>query len=252
MSDLLQDSHERKPLWIITTIWLPPIILFIGTVGNIVSFMIFNRIGKRHKRRYRNDRKGLTVYSYLSLLAVLDLGVLYFGILNEWLAHLGLKSPKDNSVLCCKLFTFFSYFFSHSSSFFLVMTLGTRFLAIYYPVMASSLTAKKNVKRLSCLVMLIFAMLNSHYLYHMNLYEESMSVNTKYLKSMLDNVKQEPQKFPSLEIEITDDSLLIDLLNRANLTNNFFEPTVPKCVFRGSFTAWWVLLDQIFYSLVNY
>jgi len=251
MTDFSPDSHEQKLLWRITTLWLPPIILLIGTVGNVLSFLVFLRLAKPNKRRVASDRKGLTVYLYLSLLAVLDLGVLYFGILNQWLAYLSLRPPKDSSIICCKLITFLSYFFSHSSSFVLVMTLGTRFLAIYSPGLASGLTAQKNVKRLSCSVMLIFALVNAHYLYHMELHSEPVSVNSEYLTALLDKIRHEPKNFPSLDMSQPDDLLFADILKESNLTSGFFAINTRKCVFRGNYTTFWVFLDQIIYSVVN-
>lgn len=208
-------ENENDKWWNILFIYLPPCIFIQGLVGNIISLIVFFRLGKLgskfkpdlliklihsmlnkfNKNKQKKDNStmpsqsqqngavkrptdpkriapgGLTIYLYLCLLAVYDLGVLVFGLLNEWIYSLSLFDLKNQSIVVCKLFTFFAFLFSHCSSSTIVITTAIRILAVYAPYKASNLTTIKSVRLISCLQLAFFSMFNLHLFWTMSLIE---------------------------------------------------------------------------------
>ena len=221
--------------WNILFIYLPPLILVQGIIGNLISFYVFFKLGKlknkfkpdqliklskliitsmktsnvndnniitnknqlsinkqnndainktkkinnnNNNNRIQSTPGGLTIYLYLCLLAIFDLGVLLFGLLNEWIYSLTLFDLKNHSLFICKLFTFFAYLFSHLSSSTIVITTAIRLIAIYRPLYASNLTTIKFVKLISFIQFLSFTLINIHLFWNMNLIQLDYHTST--------------------------------------------------------------------------
>ena len=209
------NENENYTWWSFLFVYLPPCILLQGLIGNVISLIVFFRLGKlgnkfkpdkliklahsvlntlnnkKNKKQKQLDMLpptslqivknqaakkriapgGLTIYLYLCLLAVYDLGVLVFGLLNEWIYSLTLFDLKNQSTVVCKLFTFFAFLFSHCSSSTIVITTAIRILAVYAPYKASNLTTIRSVRVISCLQLAFFSLFNSHLFWSMSLTE---------------------------------------------------------------------------------
>ena len=101
---LMQD--ETSLLWII-----------FGTVGNLLSLMVL----LRKKMRIHST------FTYLTLLALCDTFVLYFGLLRDYLAYN--YNINVNGVFFCKMHVFFFYFVLHMASWLLVAVNIDRLIA---------------------------------------------------------------------------------------------------------------------------
>jgi hypothetical protein len=70
-----------------TEMWVvvPPVILLVGTVGNIMTLIIFHKM-RREKNRGSSSSHSMTYF--FSCLAISDLLLLYTGLLRRWLMYI--------------------------------------------------------------------------------------------------------------------------------------------------------------------
>jgi len=86
-SRALNVSHHRRPqledfyeyrLHKFILLYLPPLFILVGVVGNVLSFMILSRPAMR----------SVSAYLYLAVLSVTDTLVLFVGLSRLWVAEL--------------------------------------------------------------------------------------------------------------------------------------------------------------------
>ena len=98
-----QDNNEASDL--LNKIFTP-LLLCLGTFGNIISIKIF----------CKNSMKKYTTFRYLTLLSVIDLCTLYTGCGQIFLnVFFGIDVRSINH-FTCKIQSFLVYFFTHFSS----------------------------------------------------------------------------------------------------------------------------------------
>ncbi|KAI0981630.1 hypothetical protein GJ496_006802 [Pomphorhynchus laevis] len=101
---LLNCTYCRNTREIINII-VCPLILVIGTTGNILSFLTMTR------SKLRTQATSL----YLAALAINDSGALWFGLFRHYLLYgYGIEIRQTN--VSCKLHVFFTYLFMHNAS----------------------------------------------------------------------------------------------------------------------------------------
>jgi hypothetical protein len=98
---------------------LAVIIFTFGMFGNIFSVLIFNQDKMRKN----------STYIYLSLLTVVDMGVLALGLGDVILISHAQIVIRNYSIAVCRLHTFLTYTFTHLSSFILVSVSIDRVIA---------------------------------------------------------------------------------------------------------------------------
>lgn len=191
---LINNEYEQNDdssfIWDVLSLYLPPVIIFIGTFGNIFSFIIFIKLSQAFRQniciknkiknkindvkmwlyshvspvsvhvytnkftpKSKTTNEIFTIYFYLSILALFDLGVLYFGLLNDWMLEVFSTNIKNQSRFLCKSTTFLAFFSSHSSSLLLVVTNLIRLISIYSPLKATQIT---NLNRFKLSVLFSF------------------------------------------------------------------------------------------------
>ena len=145
----------QASLWI----WqiFPPILIAIGTVGNILSIVVLTRPSIRHS----------TIALYLTVLAVSDLTVLYTGLLRQWLIYLVDFDVRAVSETACKIHVWLVYSSLDFSAWVVIAVTLDRVIAAWFPhsvgTKCSSIHATAFI-----IVMFIFVLgLNSHVLYGM-------------------------------------------------------------------------------------
>ena len=260
----LENKHLDKAL----TNYIPIGLVFIGTIGNSISFLIFLKLGtlklklsfKRStnlnrfeaKNKYRIKRLesnscnslsdlmilnhgAYTVYIFLSILSLLDLSVLYFGLLNDWL-EISSKTLnfKLHSSLLCKLIPFFAYVFSHSSSWLVVVVSFIRLLAIYKPSAACQLTRKKNVVKVVLFLGTVLTMVDLSFFW-------AHELNVKSFADFL------PEYFNSNEINST--VLISDQQKYMNLEELIYTCEIKKNKFALDILP---ILDKLVYCLIPF
>ena len=117
------SEYDEKELSNILKRILAPILLVLGTTGNLISIYIFST--------NKNMRRQIT-FRYLIYLSILDLLVLIFGYGHTAiLVYTNVDVRLVNNFLC-KAHSFLVYFLSHSSSLVLVcMSVDRAFCIVY-------------------------------------------------------------------------------------------------------------------------
>ncbi|ELT94867.1 hypothetical protein CAPTEDRAFT_205369 [Capitella teleta] len=150
--ELLQFQSYRLHKYLMT--YAPPVLLLIGTMGNILSIVILTR---QSLRKY-------ATYMYLAVLAVADTLVLYLGLLRLWLGEITGSDIKDRSNISCKMINAIGYTCSDFSGWLIVVVTIERFFAVCRPLKAPS--GGEHRQRAYKVVVSLFVVLflmNSHF-----------------------------------------------------------------------------------------
>ncbi|XP_069114763.1 probable G-protein coupled receptor 139 [Argopecten irradians] len=139
-------------------LYVPPIMVLVGTIGNILSFAVF-----------RTNSGKVSTYTYLSALAIMDLLVLYVGLLPLWISQLSGHSINDHANWTCKMGAFLGYVCSDSSVWLIVAVTVERYIAVCFPLKASFLCRIRKAKYIVVVLLLILCSLNSHFLWTVQL-----------------------------------------------------------------------------------
>lgn len=171
------------------------VILVLGGLSNLFSFLIFIKLGKlKNDKTSNNDKlctailakrfnksseksfkksnsipRSYTVYSYLAILSLLDMTVLFFGLFNDWISDSEILNLKIHSSFFCKFVSFSAFFSSHMSSWMMIVITTIRLLAIKHPFQASQMTKPKNVKLVILGLVTFFTLFNMHLLWFKNI-----------------------------------------------------------------------------------
>lgn len=148
----LPEEQLARRLWL----WISPLLILIGTFGNILSFFTL---------RSCTFRKCSIAFT-LSALAVVDTSVLYTTLLRQWILYL---TEYDVRVLLwsfgCKLHLFLTYYLCQLSSWTLVVVTAERAICVSMPFMAKTTCTKSRIVGSWFLVATILAVINSHLLW---------------------------------------------------------------------------------------
>ena len=117
-----------RKLWL----YVPPIILIIGTIGNILSFIILTR-----------KRMTGSTYSYLAVLAIADTIYLYSGLFKQWIRTLTGYDVLQVSNWSCKGITMLMYTASHYSVWLIIAVTMERYIAVRWPLKAKTMCTKR-------------------------------------------------------------------------------------------------------------
>ena len=150
--DILQIQQATHMIHLI----MRPILLFFGTVGNIMSLIVWRRI-----RRGQESHGGSSASTFLVMaLAVADLSVLWVSLFYGWLRTITNVDYKDHSSILCKGHTFLRYTCIHVAAWIVVAFTVQRALAVCIPFRVKSICTVKNSKIL--LVCIIISMAGFH------------------------------------------------------------------------------------------
>lgn len=114
-------------------LYYTPLLTVTGSIGNIVSVMVF----------FRTRLRKLSSSYYLSALCISDTGFLLVNFLL-WLSLFNINIYNRNG--CCQLFTFLSGFCSALSVWFVVAFTIERFIAVIYPLKRQTMCTVKRAK----------------------------------------------------------------------------------------------------------
>ncbi|KAK2141113.1 hypothetical protein LSH36_1158g00006 [Paralvinella palmiformis] len=162
------DSIEKPAkLWIEYTIAILLVkytmisLVVIGTVGNLLSFVVLMR------RRMRRN----SVNTYLAILSCADTVVLYISAFKTWLRVATGFELLHVSDAACKITIFVFMLASHLSAWLIVLVTANRFVAVCFPFRAVQMfTPKKSVLAVVVLICVLIAY-NVHLLWTMHLHE---------------------------------------------------------------------------------
>lgn len=141
--------HSYKNIIIITS----PILLLVGTVGNIVSLLVLLR---------KNMRKRST-YNYLAILSIADTCVLYFGLLQYYLEE-GYGYTIVSS-WGCKLLHMIKFTVTDYSVWLIIAVTVERYIATVYPLHTAVMCTQKRAALVMSAMLIMLMIINSHFLF---------------------------------------------------------------------------------------
>jgi len=154
------------------------LLIIISTLGSTFSSFVCHRLGK----------KGIQTFNILSFVFILEATTQYTWILDIFLKiftpNNDEKSAIDNiniiesfSIPTCKIFTFNQYFSLEALSWLLVYSMIDQNLQLYFPAIKYNLNPKY-VKMICWIIIIFFALFNSHILMFAGLIEiKNMTIN---------------------------------------------------------------------------
>ncbi|XP_046560815.1 LOW QUALITY PROTEIN: P2Y purinoceptor 1-like [Haliotis rubra] len=104
-----------------------PVILTIGTLGNVLAYLIFTR----------TRLKKVSSVQYLAALAITDTGFLWTSFLTPLYGYY--KVPIIIQDGLCQFMTFLNYVFTFLSIWYLVALVVERFIGVYWPMKKSTM-----------------------------------------------------------------------------------------------------------------
>ncbi|CAF3979408.1 unnamed protein product [Rotaria sordida] len=136
-------------------------LLVVGTFGNVLSFIIFSQGTLRKSSTFR----------YLALLSLMDLLVLYSGLLDLFLTiEYGIAfSLRNLNPITCRLHTFITYWSQHSSSWILSFISVDRAIATNCIQFARKFCTPRSADYIVASILVITALLNCHELAYLRL-----------------------------------------------------------------------------------
>lgn len=126
------------------SIYFTPVITIAGTIGNILSVMVF----------LRTKLKKLSSSYYLAFLAIFDTGFLWCYFI-EWLNVIGIDLYKRNGF--CQLFQWLSNACSVLSVWLVVAFTIERFVAVMYPLKRQSMYTVRRARCIVCVLVVLNA-----------------------------------------------------------------------------------------------
>lgn len=133
-------------------LWMLPIIITIGTIGNIFSFIVM----------LQREMRQTSTFFYLAALAVADTVVLFMSALKTWIRLFSGFEMLHISSASCKTFMFFTYLSLHLSAWLIVAVTVERFIVVWFPLKATSICNTKRAKCTTAGLALTFILLNIH------------------------------------------------------------------------------------------
>ena len=129
-----------------------PIIIFVGTFGNVMSFLIM----------VQREIRQTSTFFYLATLAVADTVVLYISAFKTWIMVLTGFELLHQSTAACKISIFLTQFCVHFSAWLIVAVTVERFLAVWFPLRATTMCNLARAKFVTVMIAMIFILINSH------------------------------------------------------------------------------------------
>nr|AKQ63062.1 orphan G-protein coupled receptor 57 [Platynereis dumerilii] len=149
---------------------VPPILLVLGTFGNIFSFIILMR---------RSMRK-FSTYIYLAMLSLTDTLVLYIGLLRLWIGELTGMDIRDKSDWICKVINVVGYTVSDYSVWLIIAVTVERYVAVCYPLRAPAMCNRRRAIVVIVCLLLALLFINLHFLWTAQIMEYNINGDIIY------------------------------------------------------------------------
>lgn len=154
---LYHEYPQYMNLTDLLKLYISPILLILGTFGNIFSFVILAK-----------NMLKVSTYSYLAVLAIMDISVLYIGLLRMWFGQLTVD-VLDISNWLCKGLTFLGYVCSDSSVWLIIAVTIERYIAVCFPLRAPRMCNTRRAFIVIVMVIFTIVQINGHMLWTVEL-----------------------------------------------------------------------------------
>ena len=146
------DSYTEYQVAMVLVNYMFPVVIFTGTIGNVLSFFVLTR------RRLRDT----SVYIYLAILACADNGVLYLSAFKTWVRAVFNWELLHVSDFGCRFIMWLFLVSLHMSAWLVVTVTTDRFLVVWFPFRASSLCNSKRAKITIMMMVFLIMLYNLH------------------------------------------------------------------------------------------
>lgn len=149
---------------------LPPILIVLGNVGNILVILVLSS---------RKQRKSATS-TYLCALALSDILALDTGLVRQWVKHaFSYDIRVDVSTTGCRVHWFVVYLVTQFSSWMLICVTLERLIVTWFPQSKHKLCSKVSSLILVTVILICLVLLNGHYLFgYGHIYKVSNNATT--------------------------------------------------------------------------
>ena len=142
----VEDSLERQlmqydeyKLHKLLLLYVPPILLIVGTIGNLFSFVVLMMPPMRR----------VSTYLYVAALSVTDTLVLLVGLLRVWVAELQGYDIQNIADWTCKTINVLGYTVSDYSVWLIIAMTVERYVAVCHPLKAASFCSRTRAVKVS-------------------------------------------------------------------------------------------------------
>lgn len=132
--------------------YIPPFLMLIGLVGNVMSFFIL-----RHKSMARHSTN-----VFLAALSIADLIVLFVGLLGLWISEVADVDFQNTSDFMCKFLSLLTYSSSQFSAWLILAVTVERYIVVCHALHASRWCSRERARKTVILLAVIFILINSH------------------------------------------------------------------------------------------
>ncbi|ESO98843.1 hypothetical protein LOTGIDRAFT_158793 [Lottia gigantea] len=163
-SSFTEYTEYKAAMWI----WrlCSPILILFGSVGNILSLIVLVR---------KRLRSSPTMF-FLTVLALVDLSVLYIGLLRLWFEYSYEINLRESSEFACRVHTFLVYFTLSYSVWIIVAVTIDRCIIVCAPFKAKTLSSLSKAKKTVLIIAIILICFNAHIL------ETQALISVKYFE----------------------------------------------------------------------
>lgn len=156
--DFLTDTNSGADFWSQAMIMLlkvsPPIILILGMFGNIMAIII-------HRRLSRQSAMSL----YFVALAVADIGLLVFGLVQVWTRYEFAFDVEDLTEVTCRVYAYGLYVSGAMSAWLLVAVTLQRAASVVVPHRVNALCTRGVSQTIIAAISITLISLHAHIIY---------------------------------------------------------------------------------------
>ena len=150
---LMQFTAHRVHKWLSRVV--PPLIILLGSAGNVFSFCILRR----------KPMLKFSTYFYLMILALADTCVLYFGLVPLWLTEGVGYDVLAQSVWVCRSFTAFGYAVSNFSVWLILAVTFERYIAVCRPMQKDQFCCQKVARKTTASLFIVMLLVHLHFFF---------------------------------------------------------------------------------------
>lgn len=121
-----------------------PIVILVGTIGNVLSFVVL----------LRSRMRSTSVYFYLMVLAAADTMVLYVSAFKTWIFLLTGFELLNASNEACKIVFFLLLVSFHLAAWIIVLITLDRFIAVWFPLKATTMCVLSRARAATIILIL--------------------------------------------------------------------------------------------------
>ena len=147
------DTPSVHDLEIAMTTWLSPILIILGSIGNILTVLVMRRTPFCH----------FSISFYISAYAITSLITLYLFLGSEWIAFMAKVKTIDNQTdWLCRLWQFISRAITYSSIWFVVAMTIDRYIIIWQSKHVPSMCTLFMAKFVAVIIMVGLVVVSIH------------------------------------------------------------------------------------------